>query len=96
MKHPRLRDSSTDMLSYTLFEEENQRFRTSDYIWEVNTNIETDELKFTWQPHGAQFTIHTKVPINATKFCIKQPPRLNKDDILHSINFDETWVEIIK
>lgn len=94
---------STDMLNYTLFEEENQRFRTSDYIWEVNTNgnligknIETGELKFTWQPHGVQFTIHTKVPINATKFCIKQPPRLNKDDILHSINFDETWVEIIK
>lgn len=94
---------STDMLNYTLFEEGNQRFRTSDYIWEVNTNgnligknIETGELKFTWQPHGVQFTIHTKVPINATKFCIKQPPRLNKDDILHSINFDETWVEIIK
>ena len=94
---------STDMLSYTLFEEENRRFRTNDYIWEVNANgnligknMETGEIKFTWQPHGAQFTIHTKVPVNATKFCIKQPPRLDKDDILRSINFDKTWVEIIK
>ncbi len=94
---------SADMLSYTLFEEENQRFRTNDYTWEVNTNgnligknIETNEAKFTWQPHGSQFTIHTKIPVNATKFRIKQPPRLNREDILRSINFDDTWVEIIK
>lgn len=29
---------SNDLLSYTLFEEDNHRFRTSDYLWEANKN----------------------------------------------------------
>ncbi len=94
---------SNDLLSYTLFEEDNHRFRTSDYIWEVNSNgnligkhIETGVICFTWQPHGSQFTIHTHVPENAVKFTIKRPPILKKEDILEVIDFDESWVEIIK
>lgn len=94
---------SNDMLSYCLFEEENHRFRTSDYVWEVNSNgnlvgkeIETGDTCFTWQPHGAQFTIHTKVPANAVKFTIKKPPLLTKESILDNLNFDESWVDIIK
>lgn len=94
---------SADMLSYTLFEEENNRFRTSDYVWEVNTNgnligkdIDTEETKFTWQPHGSQFTIHTKVPKNAIRFTIKQPPILSKKAILDTIGYDESWIEILK
>lgn len=94
---------SNDMLSYCLFEEENQRYRTSDYVWEANRNgnligkdIETGETKFTWQPHGSQFTIHTKVPVNATKFTIRKPREITKEQMLNAINFDETWVEIIK
>lgn len=94
---------SNDMLSYCLFEEENQRYRTSDYVWEVNRNgnligkdIETGETKFTWQPHGSQFTIHTKVPVNATRFTIRKPREITKEQMLNAINFDETWVEIIK
>ena len=94
---------SNDLLSYTLFEEDNHRFRTSDYLWEANKNgnligkhIETGETCFTWQPHGSQFTIHTKIPENAVKFTIKQPPVIRKDDILSAINFDESWVQIIK
>jgi len=94
---------SEDMLSYALFEEDNHRYRTSDYEWEVNSNgnligkhIDTGETRFTWQPHGSQFTIHTNVPENAVKFTIKQPPKLSTEDILRTINFDETWVEIIR
>lgn len=94
---------SNDLLSYTLFEEDNHRFRTSDYQWEVNSNgnligkhIETGEACFTWQPHGSQFTIHTHVPENAVKFTIKRPPLLTKDDILEAINFDASWVEIVR
>lgn len=94
---------SNDMLEYCLFEEENHRFRTSDYVWDVNTNgnligknIETGEPCFTWQPHGSQFTIHTKVPQNAVKFTIQQPPILQKEDTLKSIGFDETWVKITR
>lgn len=94
---------SKDLLSFVLFEEENHRYRTSDYVWEVNNNgnligrqIETGEVCFTWQPHGSQFTIHTHVPENAAKFTIRRPPILAKEDILRVINFDKDWIEIIK
>lgn len=94
---------SDDLLSYRIFEEDSHRFRTSDYVWEVNPNgnligkhIETGKTCFTWQPHGSQFTVHTEVPENAVKFTIKRPPILTKQDILEAIHFDETWVNIFK
>lgn len=93
---------SYDLLSYTLFEEENHRYRTNDYYWEVNPNGNligrnkmTKEICFTWQPHGSQFTIHTIVPDNAVKFIIKRPPLLTKTDILNNLEFDSSWIEII-
>lgn len=93
---------SEDLLSYCLFEEENHRFRTSDYIWESNKggnligkNIESGETCFTWQPHGSQFTIHAKVPENAAKFKIKRPPVIPKENVLDLLHFDELWVEIL-
>ena len=92
---------SNDLLNYCLFEEDNHRYRTSDYIWEVNNNgnligksLITNETCFTWQPHGSQFTIHTHVPENAIKFTIKRPPLLSKEKILDTIQFDSSWVEI--
>lgn len=94
---------SDDLLSFTLFEEDNHRFRTSDFIWEVNPNgnligidTNTGKVKFTWQPHGSQFTIHTVVPDDAVKFTIKHPPVLTKEDILDNLEFDESWVKIIR
>ena len=93
---------SSDMLSYCLFEEDTGRYRTSDYHWDVNKNgnlIGKDndgKIRFTWQPHGSQFTIHVEVPEDATRFTIKEPPKLNKDTVLKSIQFDESWVNIIQ
>ena len=94
---------SDDLLSYCLFEEDNRRFRTSDYIWEANPNgnligkdISTGKICFTWQPHGSQFTIHTCVPENAIKFTLKRPPFLTKEDVLNTIHFDSSWIEIIR
>lgn len=88
---------------FLLFEEENHRFRTNDYYWELNKNgnligknKSTDETCFTWQPHGSQLTIHTNVPSSTVKFKIKHPPVITKKDVLKSINFDSGWVEIIK
>ena len=93
---------SNDLLSYTLFEEENRRYAASNYSWEENKNgnligidIDTGEIRFTWQPHGSQFTIHTKVPSNAVKFKIKQPPMLDVEKTLKQINYDDDWVEIL-
>ena len=93
---------SYDCLSYRLFEEDTQRFRTTDYHWEVNSNgnligLDRSERQcFTWQPHGSQFTIHTEVPESAIKFQIKQPPTISKTDVLKVVEFDESWVQIIK
>ncbi|MBY0346548.1 MAG: hypothetical protein K2P98_06800 [Neisseriaceae bacterium] len=70
---------SSDLLSYVLFEEENHRYRTADYVWKKNANgnltgflIGTKEQLFTWQPHGSQFTIHTTIPNSAKQFTIKK------------------------
>lgn len=93
---------SSDMLSYTLFEEDNRRFRTADFIWESNPNgnligkdIETGLTRFTWQPHGSQLTIHTHVPKNAIKFVVKAPPIISKSDVMNAIGFDESWINIL-
>ena len=94
---------SNDLLSYCLFEAENHRYRTTDYVWEVNSNgnlvgknIETKETCFTWQPHGSQFTIHEKVPETCVKFTVKKPPVLTQEKILETIQFDKSWVKIVK
>lgn len=94
---------SEDLLSYAVYESENERYRTSDYVWEVNSNGNligkdklTEETHFTWQPHGSQFTIHEKVPSGALKFTIKQPPVVTQKSILEAIKFDESWVKIVK
>lgn len=94
---------SDDLLHYCVFEEDTHRFRTSDFEWEVNDrgNFEgkdllTGEKRFTWQPHGAQFTIHTDVPADAVKFSIKQPPIIPRERILSSIDFDDSWISIVR
>lgn len=93
---------SNDLLSYCLYEEENHRFVTNNYVWEVNKNgnligknILTGDPAFVWQPHGSQFTILEKVPQSAIKFKIKNPPKITQEEILKTIDFDEKWVEFI-
>ena len=94
---------SYDLQSYVLFEEDTGRFRTTDYHWTVNSNgnliglDSQNRQRFTWQPHGSQFTIHTIVPEEAVKFQISIPAtRLNKDDVLDVIHYDDSWVRIIR
>lgn len=93
---------SNDLLSYVLYEEDTNRYRVSDYKWEVNSNgnlvgVNKDTLEqcFTWQPHGAQFTIHSRVPEDAIKFTIRKPPVITKESVLKGICFDDSWVNII-
>ncbi|MBQ3733357.1 MAG: hypothetical protein II859_05285 [Bacteroidales bacterium] len=93
---------SNDLLSYTLFEEENHRYVANQYRWEENNNgnligidLETGDIRFTWQPHGSQFTIHTRVPKNAVKFIIKQPPILDVEETLRQIHYNDNWAEIL-
>lgn len=58
-------------------------------------DIETGNTCFTWQPHGSQFTIHTRIPQNALKFKIKQPPKLSFEETIRQIGYTDDWVEIL-
>lgn len=94
---------SNDHRSFRLFEEETQRVRINDYIWEQNPNgnlngknKETGETRFTWQPHGSQLTIHTHVPESAVKFRIRKPPAVTPKDVLKTLKFDPSWIEILE
>ena len=69
-------------------------------MWNKRKNLEgwskkTEEHKFTWQPHGSQFTIVETLPKNRLAIRIKQPPLLDRDEILNVLNFDDSWIEII-
>lgn len=94
---------SEDCLSFCLFEEETNRYPSNNFVWETNSNgnfigrnVSTGAVRFTWQPHGSQFTIHTVVPQNAVRFTIKRPPIISMESVLDSIKFDSSWVEIIR
>ena len=88
-------------LEFTLFEEETNRFNVNEYRWEMNNrgNFEgfdkTNNLhKFTWQPHGSQFTIKYSVPASAIRFQIKRPPVLDFEETMDQIGFENDWVSI--
>ena len=92
-----------DLSTVSVFEEEALKYLPEDYEWEWNQrgNLEgylkgTDVKKFTWQPHGSQFTITTKVPDNRLKLRIKRPPAFSRDEVLTQLKFDPSWIEIVK
>lgn len=92
-----------DLGQFVIFEEESHRFVANNYKWEVNKNgnligidKESGEHRFTWQPHGSQFTVITKVPETAVRFEVKHPPVINQESVLESLHFDSSWVKIIE
>ena len=89
-------------LEFALFETETVRYNTLDYKWRENKkgnlegyNIATGIHQFTWQPHGAQFTILCDIPPSAIKFAVKRPPVLDFNETMAQIGFDESWVTIL-
>lgn len=92
---------NVNTLEFTLFETEINRFITKEYVWSVNKNGNIEGVdgthgnhKFTWQPHGSQFTIIYSVPSSAVRFQIKRPPVLDFNKTMEQIGFDESWVSI--
>lgn len=91
------------LLSGCVFETETVRYDPEVYEWKWNkrNNLEAydhdGQHKFTWQPHGSQFTIVQEVPEVRKCFRLK-PPRdlqpLSVDAILKAIGYDESWIEI--
>lgn len=92
---------SNDLLELSAFEFETILYDISQFWWQWNerNNLEgfnkSNQHLFTWQPHGSQFTIIEDVPENRLSIRIKQPPIVNKEDVLEKIKFDDSWVEII-
>ncbi len=92
-----------DLSEVSVFEEETVKFLPEEYEWEWNQrgNLEgcekgSDVKRFTWQPHGAQFTISTRVPDNRLKIRIRHPPLLNREEVLSQLKFDSSWVEVVR
>ena len=97
---------SDDLLEVAAFETDTSLYQAQNYKWSWNEddNLEGYEVrddktqihKFTWQPHGSQFTIIEEVPPNRLAIKIRKPPELDKDAVLKTLEFDESWVQIIK
>ena len=92
-----------DLSTVSVFEEEALKFLPEEYEgeWNQKGNLEgyikgSDVKKFTWQPHGSQFTITTNVPENRLKLRIRRPPLLDRDEVLTQLKFDPSWIEIVK
>ena len=88
-------------LEFTLFEMETHKFIPANYKWSVNKrgNLEGFEIstglhRFTWQPHGSQFTIKYTVPASAVRFQVKRPPVLDFEQTIKQIGFQDDWVTI--
>lgn len=92
-----------DLSTVSVFEEEALKFLPEEYEWDWNEsgNLEgyvkgTNDKKFTWQPHGSQFTVTTTVPKNRLKLRIRRPPLLDRDGVLAQLKFDPSWIEIVR
>ncbi|MDR3273424.1 MAG: hypothetical protein LBT29_08100 [Flavobacteriaceae bacterium] len=94
---------SNDLSEVVVFEFETIRYDNELYRWEWNKNNNligidrrTDEHRFTWQPHGSQFTIIEEVPDKSLIIKIKQPDPLDKDQILNALGFDKSWITVVR
>ena len=94
---------SNDLTEVVVFEFDTIRYDPELFVWEWNKNgnlvgIEksSTEHRFTWQPHGSQFTIIEEIPENSLLIKIKEPDQLNKEEVLTALGFDKSWVNVSK
>jgi len=69
--------------------------------WNERDNLEGYERAsqkhiFTWQPHGAQFTIIEDVPENLLIVRISQHRKANRETILKGVGFDRSWIDVVR
>jgi hypothetical protein len=86
-----------------LFETELLPFRAEEFNWEWNEQgnligtMADAKKRFTWQPHGAQFTIHEPVPPNRTIIALQPPAGINRpspEQVIEQMGFAENWLRI--
>lgn len=93
---------SNDLSQVAIFEQDTILYRPElfSFDWNKNNNLEgfdkgTGLKKFTWQPHGSQFTIHEQVPKESLILSIRIPPVLDKEAVLKTLAFDNNWVTVL-
>jgi len=92
---------SDDLTKLAVFETETVLHPIDRFTWIRNKhgNLEaqdkTGNHRFTWQPHGSQFTIIENIPQECLLIQVKPPKKLDKDSVLKALKFDETWVKVI-
>ncbi len=87
---------------FVIFEEEAVRFNPMNFTWSTNKrnnlegrNISDGVHRFTWQPHGSQFTIIRAVPNSARQFSITQNvPIVSPDDVLKIVGYQDNWISL--
>ncbi|MDA8001797.1 MAG: hypothetical protein MPL62_10980 [Alphaproteobacteria bacterium] len=72
-----------------------------EWTWNKSSNLEGREKKtgfhkFTWQPHGSQFTIIENLAAKRLSIRVKKPAALSKKTVLEELQFDESWIEVVK
>ena len=88
-------------LEFTLIEVEAVRYVPAEYTWKKNKagnlegfDLETEAHRFTWQPHGSQFTVLHHVPASAYRFRINRTPgTISEKHVLRAIGFEDSWIE---
>ena len=94
---------SDDLTEVAVFEFDTIRYDPELYSWKwnKNKNLEgyennTNYHKFTWQPHGSQFTIIEDVSDDCLIIKIVKPKKLNCEQVLNGIGFKKNWVTVFK
>lgn len=92
-----------DFSKISLMEIETKPFDPADYTWDWNSknNLEGYEKtsgkhRFTWQPHGSQFTHIPDLPSKRLKLRVMKPPMVSREYVLDEIKFDPAWIEIVE
>ena len=88
-----------DYSEYLIFETDTIRYDSELYYfkWNKRGNLEgyskdQHEHKFTWQPHGSQFTIVEEIPKDRYHLKVRIPEKLDKAQVLQTLGFDRSWI----
>lgn len=94
---------SKDLTELAVFEFDTVLYPIDQFVWQENEegNLEgfhkaTKIHRFTWQPHGSQFTIIEPVPDDCLLIKIKNPPKLDKVEVLKTLSYDDSWITVTR
>jgi hypothetical protein len=94
---------ANDLSQVLVFEFETIRYDPELFTWKLNKNGNLEgydnrdnEHRFTWQPHGSQFTIIEDIPEDVIIIYIKKQKFLDKEQTLKALGFNKSWITVIK